>query len=316
MSTAALVQSIPSLLEQGLNVYNTLREEIQKALGLKAYAEHMTRITQTLKEVNKYLDENEQKIAKKLDEAYNLTQKGLEKATVVVSVIREQCSALSLVLSDVVPGQKYDKLWAACQYFSTFAKDIEVKVNEAQDALREASGELYSARNDIRSIIKTLKRVHEEYIEERKAAEAAARAGAYPSALAGLLAGPIGLIISFSIAAAVTEAHTIPKIEEDFANQRKIISGYIDGFENMYSETETLQKRLDEKRDQLIDIHAKLSATGSLAGNTALSAMPLLHFATVRSAVEDLQKACEEFLKSLQWYSAPIFFSSRMDSEQ
>ena len=300
MSSAELAQSIPDLLEQGLNVYNTLREEIQKALGLKTYAEHMLQITQTLKEVNKYLDENERKIAKKLDEAYNLTQKGLEKATVVVSVIREQCNALSLVLSDVLPGEKYDKLWAACQYFSAFAKDIEVKVNEAQDALREASSELFSARNDIRSVIKTLKRVHEEYIVERKAAEANARAGAYPSALAGLLAGPIGLIISFSIAAAVTEGHTIPKIEKDFANQRKIISGYIDGFENMYSETEALQKRLDKKREQLIDIHAKLSATGSLAGGTALLSIPLVHFSTVRASVEDLKKACDEFLQSLQ----------------
>ena len=301
METAELVKSLPELLKQGLKVYDTLKDDVQKALGLKAYAEHMSHITQILKEVNQHLDENEREITRKLDEAYNLSQKGMEKATVVVSVIREQSSALALVLSDTAPGAKHDKLWAACQYFSGFAKDIEVKVNEAQDVLREASSTLYSTRNDIRSIIKTLQRVQSTFIAERKAAEAATRAGAYTSALAGLIAGPLGLIISYAITAGVTEGLTIPQIEEDFANQREIISGYIDGFENMYSETEALQKSLDTKRKQLIDIHSKLSATGSLAGNTALvSSMPTLHFNTVRATAEELVKACDEFLKSLQ----------------
>ena len=300
METIELVKSIPELLNQGLKVYYTLKDDVQKALGLKAYAEHMSHITQILKEVNQHLDENEREIARKLDEAYDLSQKGMEKATVVVSVIREQSNALALVLSDTVPGAKHDKLWAACQYFSGFAKDIEVKVNEAQDVLREASSKLYSTRNDIRSIIKTLERVQNNFIAERKAAEATTRAGAYTGALAGLIAGPIGLIISYSIAAGVTEGLTIPQIEADFANQREIISGYIDGFENMYSETEALQKSLDTKRQQLIDIHGKLSASGSLAGNTAsIASMPTLHFSTVRATAEELVKACDEFLKSL-----------------
>ena len=287
--------AIPELLKQGLEVYSSLKDDMSRALGLKEYAEHLSRIVQSFKDVNKYLDESEKAILEKLTAAHDKSQEGLDKAAVVVTVIKEQSASLVSVLEPSGVGTDQEKMWAACQYFSAFAKDMEEKVKEAEDALREASNILEGAQNELLSIVNTLKRVQDQFVREKQAAQASARAAAYGGAAAGLILGPIGLIISYSIAAGVTEGLTIPDIEADFQTQRNTISGYIGGFKKMSEETKELQEQLDAKRKQLIDIHAKLSTTGSLAG-TNMRAIPLLHFNIVRKNAEALVRACERFL--------------------
>ena len=292
-------ESMEHWFEKGLVVYKGLKEDMQKALGFKEYAEQLSHITLTLKSVNKHLDAEERAIVDKLDKAYELAQEGLEKATVVVTVIKEQSSALLLALSDATPGEDHQKMFTACLYFSAFAKVTEARVREAQDILRKASIALFNSLNDIRSIIKTLKRVHNQFIQAKRAAQARARTGAYLGALAGLIAGPCGLIISYSIAVGITEGLTIPQIEADFAQQRRTMARYISGFENMYTETEELQEEIDTKRNQLIEIQAKLSTAGTITAMTEdviVGALRKIHFSNVRQYVEGLVKACEEFL--------------------
>ena len=119
---------------------------------------------------------------------------------------------------------------------------------------------------------------------------------AYGSALVGLIAGPCGLIISYSIAAGVTEGLTIPQIEADFAKQRKIMAGYITGFEKMHTETEELKQEIDAKLLELIEIHGKLNTTGSMAATAANLQMPV---DIIRHTAEALAKMCGEFLGTL-----------------
>ena len=268
-----------------------------KALGLKQYAEHLSYIVQTFKEITKYLNENEKAVLDKLSKAHGLAEKGMDKATVVVTVIKEQSKALVSVLNTSAAGTDQEKLWAACQYFASFAKETEGAVKEAEDALRNASIVLEESQNDLLSIVNTLKRVQDQFIQEKKEAEAKAREGAYVGALAGLVFGPIGLIISYSVAVGVTEGLTIKNIEKDFNSQRETISGYIKGFENMSAETKALQEGLDAKRKLLIEIHAKLSTTGTLAG-IEVKSIAVLHFNLVRKNAQELVEACERFLAS------------------
>ena len=103
-SLEGMLESAPELLKLGLEVYDTLKTEMQKALGFKAYAEHLSHITLILKEVNRHLDDKERAIVEKLDEAYRHSQEGIDKASVVVSVIKEQSNTLVLVLSESAPG--------------------------------------------------------------------------------------------------------------------------------------------------------------------------------------------------------------------
>ena len=286
---------MPELLKQGMEVYESLKDDMSRALGLKEYAEQLSRIVQSFKDVNKYLDESEKAILEKLNEAHDKAQEGLDKACIVVTVIKEQSSVLVSVLEPSEDETAHEKMWAACQYFAGFAKDMEEKVKEAETALRDASNILRGAQSELLSIVNTLKRVQDQFVKEKQAAQASARAIAYGSAAAGLILGPIGLIISYSIAAGVTEGLTIPDIEADFAKQRQTISGYIEGFKKMSEETKELQEQLEAKRKQLRDIHGKLSTVKVMAA-TDMRAMPTVHYKRVRKNAAALVEACERFL--------------------
>ena len=298
------VLKLPELLQQGLSIYKDLKDKMQKALGFKEYAEQLSHITQALRGVNEHLDDKERAIVETLDKAYDIAQEAMRRATLVVATIKEQSAALVDILSD--SGEHSGStMWAACMYFSGFATEIKVEIEKAEEALQNASNVLYRSLDDIKSIIDTLKRVHDQFLAEKRAAEARARAVAYGSAAVGLLAGPIGLIISYSIAAGVTEGLTIPQIEADFAQQREKMAGYISGFEKMHTETEELKEQIDEKLSLLLQIHAKIGRTGSMAKTASKHRMPV---DPVRRWAEDLVKACEEFLATLQWYPVPLLF--------
>ena len=299
MTSEQFVKDAPELLKQGIEIYKMLKEDMQRALGLKQYAEHLSHITQIMKEVNNLLDEKEKEIVQKLSEAYSLSEAGMDKAVVVVSVIKEQGTILAQLLSRSGPGSDQEKLFAACASFSAFAKDVEGKLTEAEDALRAASEKLFSTQSNIGSIVHTLERVHEGFIAEKKKAMAEQRAAAYGGAAVGLIFGPIGLMISYAIAASVTEGLHIPEIEADFQRQRDTIANYIEGFDQMHSETKTLSEAFKTKRNQLLKIHGKLDAAGSLAGQDQLiRTIPLIYLPNIRKNADDLVAACEEFLKT------------------
>ena len=132
---------------------------MSRALGLKQYAEHLSNIVQTFKEVNKHLDDNEKAILEKLTAAHTKAQDGMFKAAVVVMLIKGQSAALVSILDPSATRTDQEKMWTACHYFSEFAKIMEVKVKEAEDALREAGNILQGAQNELRSLVNTLKRV-------------------------------------------------------------------------------------------------------------------------------------------------------------
>ena len=105
----------------------------------------MSNIVKTFKEINKHLDDNEKATLEKLTAAHDRAQEGLDKE----SVIKEQSSALVRVLDPSAVGTDQEKMWAACLYFSGFAEDMEEKVKEAEDALREAGNILQGAKNEL-----------------------------------------------------------------------------------------------------------------------------------------------------------------------
>ena len=54
---------------------------MQWSLGLQQHIEHLPYFTLTLKGVKQCLDNEKKAIAQKLDEAYYLSEKGMEKAS-------------------------------------------------------------------------------------------------------------------------------------------------------------------------------------------------------------------------------------------
>lgn len=280
---------------------------MEKALGLEEYARKLEQINEVMSGVRKVLSEEEKDIADTLVKAHNLTQQGLQKAVVVVNVIKSQCEALLVVLkpSTTAGGatkERSDKLYMACVQFAQFANDIEVKVTEAEDALLNASNQLFSAKAKIGSVTSTLQRIQDGFVDELKAAKANKRAKAYGGAAVGIVGGLLGLMISYGIAAGVTEGHTIKELEKNFQEQRQKIDEYISQFNSMKIETEYLKNSLDEKRKTLTEIHAKLSATSSVAKIEwdVIESVAVMYFDQVHDLVKDLCEACKTFLDSMK----------------
>ena len=93
-------------------------------------------------------------------------------------------------------------------------------------------------------------------------------------------------------------------IEETVGQQYEY---YIKGFERLSDETKALQKRLWDKRQQLINIHTNLNTTGTLVG-IQIETLPLQHFEIIQNNARALLEACETFFdrskaKMLDWAS-------------
>ena len=304
MSAAlAVITALPELLKQGLIVYEKLKTEMEKAIGLKEYATNLHQINQVMGGVRKFLNEKEKGVADILDDAHKLTQKGLQKAIIVVDIIKSQSEALLGVLNPsnaTETEEQMNSLYLACMYFAQFAKDIEAKVCEAENELLEASNKLYSARSEIETITATLKRVQDGVLDKAKEAIAHQRAIQYGGAIIGFIAGPMGLMIAVGIMA-VTEGFTVKHLEKTFQEQRKKIGEYIQSFNKMKDDTESLQKSVDEKRVALLDIHGKLYTTSSeakLKWDIIKSVAPQ-HFRAIYESAKNLYDACNAFLKSV-----------------
>ena len=296
VAAAAIVKDLPELMKQGLKIYESLRDDMERALGLKQYADSLAELNLIMNGVIKYLDQEEKNIVKILVEANELTQRGMQKAIVVVSVIKSQCDVLLDVLQQNLPEEEQkDSFYTACMYFGAFAKDMEAKISEAENELVSASSKLYAARLKIITVTNTLERVHDTLSKEMEAAISKQRATAYGAAAAGAVLGLPGLIISYSIATGITEGKSVKDIRQQFKKQRNKISDYIKNFNTMKNDTDSLKASLDKKKDSLSEIHSKLSCVGTM---TRMDAIPRGHFDRVRTRVKMLHESCEAFLKS------------------
>ena len=291
--------TVPELLKKGLETYLTLKEEMERALGLKEYAEHLSDIVVILRDVNQYLSENEKAIFEKFNNAHSLAKEGLEKAVLVVAIIRDQCQALRSVLDPLAVGTNEQKMYAALQYFVEFAKSVEKKVEDAVSTLRKASDMLYNVRNDTLSIVETLQRLHEDINSKRRVASARRRRRRRWAVGLAVASGLVLSPIVSGVAAATGIRFTniqVQKIEKHYTHLRNKIDEYIRGFEVMAMETKEQQERLDAKRRQLDDIVSKFNLTATMSGTKQQNNQ--LHFDAVLTQVTALVETCEAFLRT------------------
>mmetsp|Transcript_71597 Transcript_71597/g.209856 ORF Transcript_71597/g.209856 Transcript_71597/m.209856 type:complete len:330 (-) Transcript_71597:201-1190(-) len=302
---AATRRGMGDCLKEGLAIYQGLKGDMDKMLGIQQYAEHMRNIVSTMKEVNKYLDEHEKQAYEKLVKAEALAEAAMTKASVVISTIKAQSRGLAAVLD--APGADAERLRDACKCFAGFAKEIQPLVAEAEERLDEALSTLGHARQTVMCVLNSLKRVQASFVQECQEAKAKQRALAYGGAAVGVVLGPLGWTISFTAAAVaagaglatsygvaggICEGLNVPRIEEDFRNQRDIMKGYIEDFEDMGRSVDQLKCGLKQRKEQLLEVHGQLSAAGTLAGVAGAAASPRSMLGAVRSQARELAEAC------------------------
>ena len=300
----------PEALKQGLEVYEKLKGDIQWAVGLKNYAKHLSsNIVRTFVEMN--IGETGKAILRNLSQA----EACLDKATVVIRVMKEQNNALVLVLNTSAVGTDHEKLWAAVQFFSNFVKDMEEELKEVEDALQRASDIFRNLQLEFNSL---LERVKFDFLDQEPTAKVIVN---HLGLISGLIAveatlsfvvGEIGPVILTAFTIGYEVFMTVSDFTEDiedegFWYQLEAITQYIKGFERLSDETKALQERLGDKRQQLINIHTNLNTTGTLVG-IQIEELPLHHFELVQNNARALLEACETFFdrsktKMLDWVS-------------
>jgi len=152
---------VEKMIKQLKEDIKSLQGEMEKALGLKEYAMRLQEINEVMGSVRDLLNENERAITDLLVQAYELTQAGLEKAVIIVNVIKSQCHILFCVLQtlpETTEEKKKDKLHATCKCFADFATVVEEDVQEAESKLFEASNILFKAKTQLATINSTLKK--------------------------------------------------------------------------------------------------------------------------------------------------------------
>ena len=266
---------------------------IQWAVGLKNGAERLsTNIVQTFTEVNIYLDEREKTILQNL----GLVQTCLDRATVVIRVMKEQINALVLVLSPSAVRTDHEKLWAAVRYFSRFIKDMEEELVEVEDALQQASETFKNSQLKLREHLQ----VH--FLDKKAAKTKCWQTVFTVLGTASFFIQVIGPLLTAAFA--VIGGTGGNSIEETVWQQFEY---YMKGFERLSDETKALQERLWDKHQQLIDIHTTLNTTGTLVG-IQIETLPLQHFEIIQNNARALLEACETFFdrskaKMLDWAS-------------
>jgi hypothetical protein len=268
---------------------------MHEALGLKRYAENLTQITKIFRAMNGHLNVEERAIEETLEKALILSRDGMRKAVVVVSVIKEHCETLALILSDSIPGEEKEKLADALFYFSKFAKNTADNVKEATETLRKAADELQKTQGKLALMETAMERVHKELLEKQKAAQLQTkkRSAVYGGVAVRAL---LGMIVPHTVRAraAVIDDR---ELRSEFDDQREKVRKYMAEFTKMREDTMGTAMKIESKYTELNEINAKLTAYPE-EGLPSAKSNPDMSIAVLCNRAKRLVEACSDFLEN------------------
>ena len=132
-----------------------------------------------------------------------------------------------------------------------------------------------------------------------KAAVQKVRIQAYCGAATGVVfLGPIGLAISYSIAAGVTEGHLIPKLEKAFNETKKMFEKLLDTVAEARASIESAKKSISQEIRVLGDVSAKINSTKSFA--TSWARAPSVLFDGLKKSTNELIDMCKQYTISAE----------------
>lgn len=283
-AAAQLFTRVPELMKEGISTAKELKDAFDGVLGLKQYAETLEKIVDTMSKVNDQLEEKNKEIAEKFTIAHNESHAALLQADTVIKVIKKQTeNFIRVVETPGIPAAVH------IDVFLTFLTEIQPVVDKASKDLQTARGSLTVAINRVPNLLTNLEALKNKAINEQKRAEATQRAESYGWAAVGVLFGPVGLVVSYSIAAGVTEGCLIENIEKAFEKQKSLMDGYKSDFESMKNNAEALKTKIDGKANHLQTVNVEL---GGLRGTVKdMSKYPACMALILEDAIK-LRDAC------------------------
>lgn len=124
------------------------------------------------------------------------------------------------------------------------------KLGDASTSFNEASGKLTALKDQLHTDFKEGSSYYDQSVDKL-------RTEAYAGALAGAVLGPIGLAISYSIAAGIVEGEMIPNLKKAFEETEQ-------SFQNTLKNVINAKTQIGEAKDSLareITAMSKISST-------------------------------------------------------
>jgi len=199
------------------------------------------------------------------------------------------------------------------QYMSLFAHTTDPKVAEAQkilllkvlndgssametaiDELEESKKSFNGASGELTTLKTTLDNDFSKGSSYFDSKVTALRTKAYAGAAAGVFFGPIGLAISYGIAAGVTEGELIPKLEKAFAETQKMFDNLQDIVTKAQESITEAKASLGQEIRVLGVMSAKVEETKTFAETWAL--VPSLLFDPLKKSTTELIGMCDEYI--------------------
>ena len=288
-------------LLRGLDVYKNLTNG---AVGLKQYAEHLSKVVHHLKQkvVHQLLDDNEKVVLDNLSSRIDFAIEYLGKAARGVTLIKEQSNLLLHMLNPSIPKPIQEILEMVTKYFSALWNNTKEDVKESEDGLRNASKDLRISQKELDILNQTLGKLKERNIEDKDTAQnmnialMAVEAMGTVAVLGvfGTTLAPVTVPVGASLCA--YQAWSIMSANAEFSQKQEKFNERIEEYETVSENTKVLREGLDTTVNEMQSIYAKFCSAKSVAEKDLEFPDPQLQFDTIRQIAEDLIKACETFL--------------------
>ena len=165
--------------------------------------------------------------------------------------------------------------------------DAISKLEASKRSFNVAFGQLTALRTQLQNDFSK----GSDYFERAKSK---LRAEAYGGAVAGIVLGPIGLAISYSIAAGVVEGELVPKLEKAFKETAEKFDNLQETVNQAQRSIESAKKALGEEIRVLGTMSAKIEETKAFAETWAL--VPLVLFGDFKKSTNQLIDMCKQYI--------------------
>lgn len=189
---------------------------------------------------------------------------------------------------DVAAGQK--------TLMMMVLKDGEDKMKSAMDRLERSKSSFNEASGKLQELKTVLDNDFSENSDYFKRACERIRTEAYVGAIAGGIFGPLGLAISYAIAAGTVEGDKIPELKKAFAETKKEFERLDKVVDNAMGDITNAKSDIDIKLKSINTIRAKIEEVKDFVKIWAL--IPIVEFQYLKKSCDELIDLCNQYVRA------------------
>eukprot|EP01006_Ploeotia_vitrea_P024931 TRINITY_DN57738_c0_g1_i1.p1 TRINITY_DN57738_c0_g1~~TRINITY_DN57738_c0_g1_i1.p1 ORF type:complete len:304 (+),score=33.61 TRINITY_DN57738_c0_g1_i1:122-1033(+) len=271
---------IEKLLTQAISDRNAMLAHLQKLMNLEPFYAKIDEFTDTAFE---QFQLNTKDIIDKSTKARRILDDALLEGYSLVYLTKQEFEMGKEILAECTTIE--EKLQTALEMFGKQSKELlkqyTTTMNKFTAAIVEFDyipGLLHTTKQELKTKIEDVKREVEREIKKK-------RELGYGLAALGAIGGPAGLVISYSIAAGVTEGDLIPHIEKNGKARQKQMQGLQDECATIHKDTTQLKDTITKEKQSLNDVAQEVKAVSAAVSKSQAKGLPSTLFQPVLNVV-------------------------------